>query len=145
MVSLKDYEDIVGSDVINEIMSLGERLAGRRIIHINSTKVGGGVAEILQKLIPLLKECKLDVEWRVIEGDDEFFRITKDFHNALHGADVEISQEMFDHYLKVNAVNAKEMEDLSEADFVVIHDPQPAALIKHFPKRRGKWIWRCHI
>jgi trehalose synthase len=145
MVSLKDYENIVGSEVINEIMSLGDRLEGRKVIHINSTRVGGGVAEILQKLTPLLKECKLDVEWRVIEGDDKFFRITKDFHNALHGADVEISQGMFDHYLKVNKDNAKQMEDLSEADFVVVHDPQPAALIEHFPKRRGKWIWRCHI
>jgi trehalose synthase len=145
MPSLWDYEKIVGADVINEIMALGDRLAGRRVIHINSTKVGGGVAEILQKLIPLLKECKLDIEWRVIEGDDKFFRITKDFHNALHGADLEISQEMLDHYLEVNMKNAEQMEDLSEADFVVIHDPQPAAMIKHFPKRKGKWIWRCHI
>ncbi|NWG09574.1 MAG: glycosyltransferase [Nitrososphaerales archaeon] len=145
MPSLRDYEEIVGAEAVNEIMSLGERLAGRKIVHINSTKVGGGVAEILQKLIPLLKECKLNVEWRVIEGDDEFFRITKDFHNALHGTDVEISQVMLDNYLKVNAKNAQQMADLSEADFVIIHDPQPVALIKHFPKRRGKWIWRCHI
>lgn len=145
MTSLIDYENIVGKEVINEIMSLGERLAGRKVIHINSTRVGGGVAEILQKLIPLLKECKLDVEWRVIEGDDKFFKITKDFHNALHGADLEINQRMLDHYIEINAKNAQKMADLGEADFVVIHDPQPAAIINYFPKRKGKWIWRCHI
>lgn len=145
MISLNDYRSIVGQEILDEIKELGERLAGAKVIHVNSTRVGGGVAEILEKLIPLLKESGVDAEWHVIKGDEMFFRITKSFHNALHGMPITIKQDIFDHYLKINKSNAEEMEILNEADFVVIHDPQPAALIKYFPKRKGKWIWRCHI
>ncbi|MEM3737352.1 MAG: glycosyltransferase [Candidatus Bathyarchaeia archaeon] len=143
-VTLKDYEGIVGAKVIEEIMSLGERLRGRKVIHINSTRVGGGVAEILQRLIPLLNESGMEAEWQVITGDEEFFHVTKSFHNALHGMRVAITNKMLESYIRNNEENAK-LLDLDDADFVVIHDLQPAALIEHFPKRRGKWIWRCHI
>jgi len=145
MPHLSDYSAIVGQKAVDEIRELGERLGGAKVIHVNSTRVGGGVAEILEKLIPLLRDCGLDAEWLVIRGDEKFFKITKDFHNALHGSPVAISQDGFDHYLKVNERNAEEMAVLNEADFVVIHDPQPAALIKYFPRRKGRWIWRCHI
>jgi trehalose synthase len=145
MPHLSDYSAIVGQKVVDEIRELGERLGGAKVIHVNSTRVGGGVAEILEKLVPLLRDCGLDAEWLVIRGDEKFFRITKDFHNALHGSPVAISQDAFDHYLKVNEQNAEEMAVLNEADFVVIHDPQPAGLIKYFPRRKGRWIWRCHI
>ena len=144
MVNLKDYEEIAGSEVVNEIINLGERLRGKRVVHINSTKVGGGVAEILQRLIPLLNESGVKAEWQVVRGNDEFFHVTKSFHNALHGATLPITQKMLDAYLKTNEENAS-LLDLNDADFVVVHDPQPAALIEHFPRRRGKWIWRCHI
>ncbi|MEM3387450.1 MAG: glycosyltransferase [Nitrososphaerales archaeon] len=145
MTRLDDYISIVGEENINEIKEMGERLASSKVVHVNSTRIGGGVAEILEKLIPLLKDSGLDAEWLVIKGDEKFFRVTKDFHNALHGASVQIKQDSFEHYLEVNKQNAEEMSALNDADFVVIHDPQPAALIKYFPKRKGRWIWRCHI
>lgn len=144
MASLKDYEGVVGTDAINEIFELGKKIRGRKVIHINSTKIGGGVAEILQKLIPLLSESGLDAQWQVIKGDEEFFSITKSFHNALHGDRVQLTQQMFDYYIRINRENAQQLQ-LNDADIVVIHDPQPAALIQYFPKRKGKWIWRCHI
>jgi len=145
MAALDDYKGIVGQEVVEEIRELGERLAGVRVVHVNSTRVGGGVAEILERLIPLLRESGVDADWLVIEGDDEFFRVTKDLHNALHGAPIAIGQGALEHYLRVNDRNAEGMEALNEADFVVVHDPQPAALIRSFPRRRGRWIWRCHI
>jgi len=144
MVNLKEYEEVAGAKVIDEIIGLGEKLHGKRVVHINSTKVGGGVAEILQRLIPLLNESGMKAEWQVIRGNEEFFYVTKSFHNALHGANLPVTQRMLDTYLKTNEENAG-LLDLNDADFVVVHDPQPAALIEHFPRRRGKWIWRCHI
>lgn len=145
MPRLDDYSSIVGEETINEIRELGERLEGAKVVHVNSTRVGGGVAEILEKLIPLLRDSGVDAEWLVIRGDEKFFKVTKEFHNALHGSPSYIKQDMLEHYLEVSRWNADEMNILNEADFVVIHDPQPAALIRYFPKRRGRWIWRCHI
>jgi trehalose synthase len=117
-----------------------------RVIHVNSTKVGGGVAEILAKLVPLKKELGIDASWEVIGGDAEFFGTTKTFHNALQGASARLSQEELAHYEETNARNAEEMRELLEsADIVFVHDPQPAPLLRHTPNRRGRWIWRCHI
>ena len=145
MANLRDYESITGPEAVNQILELGERLSGSRIVHISSTRSGGGVAEILTNLIPLLNQAGPKTEWKVIEGDQEFFKTTKTIHNMLHGTDGQISREMIEHYLAVNKRNASTLEDLNEADFVVVHDPQVAPLIDHFPRRRGKWIWRCHI
>lgn len=103
------------------------------------------MAELLEKLIPSLREAKVDAEWRVIEGGSKFFGITKSIHNALHGAEETFTPDMFEHYLAINQRNAEMMQDLRDADLVVIHDPQPAGMIRYFPKRKGKWIWRCHI
>ena len=144
-ISLGNYESVVGTSVIEEIRCLADRLSGRKVVHINSTKVGGGVAEILQKLIPLMHDAKIDTEWKVMAGNDQFFDITKEMHNALHGAEWHVSQKKLSHYADVNKMNADQMEELNKSDFVVIHDPQPVAMINHFPKRKGKWIWRCHI
>jgi len=144
MTTLKDYEPIVGSEVIDELYELGARLSHKKVVHINETKVWGGVAEILNKLIPYLNEAGVETEWEIIKGGEGFWFATKSFHNALHGVNVPITSRMFDDYLRTNEENAK-LLDLNDADFVVVHDPQPAALIQHFPKRRGKWIWRCHI
>lgn len=144
MVKLIEYEKIVGTNVVNEIITLGEKLQNKNVVHISSTKTGGGVAEILQRLVPLLNDVKVDAEWHVIKGDENFFHITKNLHNALHGANIHITPEMLNLYLKTNEENAN-LLDLNDADFVVVHDPQPAALIECFPKRKGKWIWRCHI
>jgi len=140
---LKDYKKIVGSEAIEEIRTLAEKLKGTKVVHINSTRTGGGVAEILQRLIPLLNEVGLEARWEVIKGDEEFFKITKTFHNALHGANVPLNKKMFDYYLETNKKNAVDLD--LDADIVIVHDPQPAALINYRRDKKTKWVWRCHI
>ncbi|HWP35000.1 MAG TPA: glycosyltransferase [Thermodesulfobacteriota bacterium] len=142
--TLDAYADIVGASVIEELRLLGGRLAGRRVKMVNSTAVGGGVAEILSRLVPLLNELGVETVWEVIKGGEDFFQVTKGFHNALHGGPFDFGPEAFAHYLETNRANAAQLR--FEEDFVVIHDPQPAALIEARPRREGqRWIWRCHI
>jgi trehalose synthase len=143
---LEKYTDICGPDVIDQLRQLVEPLKGAKVIHVNSTRQGGGVAEILAKLVPLKQELGIDVSWEVIEGDADFFKCTKGFHNALQGNKVEISKTLLNHYEKINEENAEELRPkLEDADIVFIHDPQPAPLLGYCPDRKGKWIWRCHI
>ncbi len=146
MEKLAKLAEIVGADVIEHLHQLAHWLKGITVVHINSTKEGGGVAEILRNLVPLMRELGVETHWEVIEGNTEFFQCTKAIHNALHGNNVSISQRLLEIYREVNRENAERMKDiLQEADIVFIHDPQPVGLIEHFPKRKGKWIWRCHI
>jgi trehalose synthase len=143
---IEEYQRIVGSDVIEQLYQLAEPLKGLRVVHVNSTRVGGGVAEILTKLVPLSNALGLDASWEVITGRDEFYQCTKAFHNALQGNHVTIPKALLKAYEEVNAANAEVLRPaLQDADIVFIHDPQPAPLITHFPERKGKWIWRCHI
>lgn len=143
---IEAYQSVVGEGVIHQIYQVASTLKGARIIHINSTPQGGGVAEILEKLVPLSKALGLDARWEVIKGDGEFFQCTKNFHNALQGNRALISQAALRKYEEINERNAEELRPLlQDAEFVFIHDQQPAALIKHFPQRKGKWIWRCHV
>ncbi len=143
---LDQYAGIVGEDVIDQLQQLVNPLKGIRVVHVNSTKKGGGVAEILDKLVPLKKELGIDVSWEIIEGNEEFFRCTKGFHNGLQGNRVEIPSSLTKAYEDTNAENAEKLRDkLENADIVFIHDPQPAPLLDLCPGRKGKWIWRCHI
>lgn len=143
---VEKYKSIVGEGVINQIHQIASTLKGVRIVHVNSTPQGGGVAEILEKLVPLSKALELDARWEVIKGDADFFQCTKNFHNALQGNRAIISDSLFRKYEEINAKNAEELRPiLQDADIVFIHDQQPAALINHFPNRKGKWIWRCHV
>jgi trehalose synthase len=126
------------------LRKLGRDLAGKTFLHVNSTKAGGGVAEILQRMIPLLLSLGIDARWEVIEGDQPFFDMTKKIHNALQGDRETITAEMWDHYYETNKRNAANLD--LEADAVLIHDPQPAALIDFKPPRPGtSWLLRCHI
>lgn len=144
--TLDKYSDICGPDVIDQLKQLVAPLKGARVIHVNSTRKGGGVAEILAKLVPLKQELGIDVSWEVIEGDADFFKCTKGFHNALQGNKVEIPKSLLTNYEQTNSRNAEELRSkLEEADIVFIHDPQPAPLLDYCPDRKGKWIWRCHI
>ena len=143
---IEDYQRVVGSDVIEQLFQLAEPLRGLRVVHVNSTRVGGGVAEILTKMVPLSNALGIDTSWEVITGRDEFYQCTKAFHNALQGNHVTIPKALLKAYEEVNAANAEVLRDrLKDADIVFIHDPQPAPLINSFPERKGKWIWRCHI
>lgn len=123
------------------LQKLGERLAGRSFLHINSTRSGGGVAEILNRMIPMLGELGIEARWEVIEGNEGFFNVTKRIHNALQGSPEKITREMWEHHFEINRKNAETL-DLG-ADAVLIHDPQPAPLIDF--RKEGRWIWRCHI
>ena len=125
---------------------MSNALKGIRIVHVNSTAQGGGVAEILAKLVPLSKLLGLDARWEVIKGDPEFFQCTKMFHNALQGRKSLVPESCLKKYIEINAANAEELRPiLQDADIVFVHDQQPAALINHFPQRKGKWVWRCHV
>ena len=146
MSMLDDYTEVAGSDVIAQLRQLARPLADARVVHVNSTRVGGGVAEILTKLVPLMQELGIDTRWEVITGDSEFFECTKGMHNTLQGNRIPLGESLLRVYEETNARNAEILRAaLEDADFVFIHDPQPAALLRHCPDRRGKWIWRCHI
>jgi len=143
---LESYAQVAGADVIRHLQQLAAPLKGARVVHVNSTRSGGGVAEILTKLVPLKRELGFDARWEVISGNGEFYQCTKGFHNGLQGNRVELPAALRRAYEDTNAQNAEELRAvLEDADFVFIHDPQPAPLLRHFPQRRGKWVWRCHI
>ena len=142
-ITLKDYAKIIRLQNFDEIKLLAEKLQGKTVKMVNSTAVGGGVAEMLHRTVPLFNELGLKVKWEVIKGSGAFFNVTKAFHNALHGKEAEVSQKMLNAYVETNKQNQKEMS--FEEDFIVIHDPQPAALIEAKAKSPAKWIWRCHI
>jgi len=141
--SLLDYQDIVGKGVIDELRTIADRINGRSLQNINSTAVGGGVAEILTRLIPMLHELGVSSTWDVIKGDQAFFNVTKAFHNALHGHTEVITDEMLDIFRATTEMNLKTMQ--ITGDVVLIHDPQPAGLIAFRKELGRRWLWRCHI
>jgi trehalose synthase len=145
--SLDDYRAIIGDGRYEEIRALAEPLKGARVLHLNATALGGGVAEILTSLIPLLNDVGLRAEWQVIRGADEFFNVTKSIHNTLQGMFIPWTPEMRDIYVRYTRLNADFFDE--DYDFVVIHDPQPAGILAELLRRgkekRGSWIWRCHI
>ncbi|HUJ82238.1 MAG TPA: glycosyltransferase [Candidatus Acidoferrales bacterium] len=143
IASLDDYTNVVTSGEIAELRALAARLHGRSVQMVNSTAVGGGVAEILTRMVPLMQELEITVRWDVITGGEDFFAITKAFHNALHGESFKLPDESFQTFLDYNAQNRARLR--FGADFTMIHDPQPVALIDARTAHEGHWIWRCHI
>lgn len=145
---LDTYVEFAGQETIDRIRALAEPLRGARILHVNATAYGGGVAELLATHVPLLQSLGIAAEWQVIRGSDEFFAVTKAVHNALQGGDVEWTAAMQRIYLEKVLDNALLLE--GEWDYVVIHDPQPAAMLGFLAdspvnRPQTKWIWRCHI
>jgi len=140
--SLADYASIASRGLMEEIERLAAPLAGKRVLHLSATAFGGGVAEINYTLVPLMADAGLDVEWRIIHGRDEFFEVTKTIHNALQGSPEGLTAEQQAIYRRYNAENARHLG--GDYDFVIVHDPQPAAIIDDV-EISARWIWRCHI
>lgn len=141
--NLENYRILVGDEMIDEIMRLSRALKGIRVCQINATAGGGGVAELLARQIPLYHALGIKMDWQIIHGDKEFFTVTKGFHNALQGADFDLTPQVKEEYIEHNQLSAQRLEDSYDVYFV--HDPQPAAIRYFRPKAGGKWIWRCHI
>jgi trehalose synthase len=140
---IRDYEDIVGIATIEELVILANKLNGKTIQNINSTFSGGGVAEILMRLVPLMNQLGVDARWDIIRGNDAFFEVTKKFHNAIHNRTENITAADFELFLEVSNKNINDFN--AQGDVFVIHDPQPITLIEKKQKLGGKWVWRCHI
>ncbi len=143
LMTLDDYVPVLGAPEIDDLRALAAQLSGRTVQMINSTAMGGGVAEILNRLIPLIQELGLQPRWDVITGGQDFFEVTKAFHNALHGGPYQARKESFDIFLATNEMNRQRLQ--FDCEFTVIHDPQPAALIEARSGKEGHWLWRCHI
>lgn len=145
--TLEDYRPIVGDDEIETIRALAEPLRGSRVLHLNATAFGGGVAELLGALVPLKQDLGIQADWQVMRGSDDFFAVTKALHNALQGAYIDMNAEMRETFLQYCQINADLWDE--DYDFVFIHDPQPVAiramLPAHAQSRSGHWVWRCHI
>ncbi len=142
MLSLESFRPIVPDEVLAEIYARARGLYGKHIVHVNATYQGGGVAEILYSLVLLMNDVGIDTGWRILHGSQEFFETTKSFHNALQGKDLQLSAKKKQLYLQINE-NFSKFTHLDH-DCVIIHDPQPLALIRSYRKRQP-WIWRCHI
>lgn len=142
MVHIDEYTAVAGESVVEELYLLAKPLKDISVQNINSTAVGGGVAEILMRMVPLLRQLGVNVRWDVIRGDDKFFVVTKKFHNGLHGVNVDVSKDEYDHFLEVNRQNA---ELFALDDIVFVHDPQPIGLVEKRSGNERKWLWRCHI
>jgi trehalose synthase len=140
--TLADYEPIIGKSQLDELRFVARALKGKRVKMVNSTAMGGGVAEMLNRLVPLLDELEVKTGWEVITGGNDFFEVTKGFHNALHGADFTFTEAARDVFLANTEQNRQRMT--FDEDFVVIHDPQPAGLIAS-KSGSSHWVWRCHI
>lgn len=142
MLSLENFRKIVPDNTLAEIYARARGLYGKHIVHVNSTYMGGGVAEILYSLVMLMNDVGIDTGWRILHGTPDFFEITKSFHNSLQGADIDLTEAKKEMYLQVNGNYARFTH--FDHDCVIVHDPQPLALIRSYRKRQP-WIWRCHI
>jgi trehalose synthase len=141
--SLGDYTHLVGKTLVEEIRELAGPLEGRRVLHVSATAFGGGVSEILYTMVPLMRDIGLDAHWHVILGREEFFNATKLLHNALQGDETSLTDEQWELFDEVNAMNAEGLA--GEWDVVIVHDPQPIGLRRGAADKAKHWIWRCHI
>jgi len=148
--ALSDYTSIVGEKALHELRQLAKPLCGARVLHLNATAAGGGVAELLTALVPLMCDLGLNAEWRILQGADEFYKVTKAMHNGLQGMPLQLKPDMKETWLKYSSLNADLLGHNGIYDFVVVHDPQPAGVLWLLRQRNGHrnpgiWIWRCHL
>jgi len=138
---LDEYREVAPKGTVEFLYRLSDLVSGRSFLHVNAVRYGGGMAEILRRLVPMMKSLGVDARWEVLAGDQEFFGVTKKMANALQGQEEDLTDQMEQAYLRINQRNAKTLN--LDADLVMIHDPQPAALIEQ--RKGGYWIWRCHL
>ena len=141
--TLSDYATVIGDKRYEELRTLAKAAKGRSMLHINATAYGGGVAEILQNLVPLLRDAGVDAHWAVLDAPAAFYDITKKIHNALQGNPDSLTDEEWKIFERYNELNAAEIS--GGWDVIIVHDPQPAAIRRHVPDKARTWIWRCHI
>jgi trehalose synthase len=141
--TLTDYTHIVGKELTEQIRQLAEPLKGKRVLHVSATAFGGGVSEILYTLVPLMRDVGVDAHWHVIFGKEEFYNATKLLHNSLQGAEETLSDEQWELFDEINAMNAEGLQ--GEWDVVIVHDPQPIGLLRGAKQKGKHWVWRCHI
>lgn len=142
-VRIEDYEPIIGKSAIEELKIIANKLTKNTVQNVNSTYIGGGVAEILSRLVPLLNQLGVNTRWDIIKAEAEFFEVTKKFHNALHGKSQLISHDEYELFKTVSEKNIRELD--IKGDIFFIHDPQPVMLIERRGELGGKWLWRCHV
>jgi trehalose synthase len=142
LTTIDDYEPLVGSETVERIVKKAEKLHDVHVVNINSTYYGGGVVELLSSLTLLMNACGIKTGWRVIQGRPDFFSITKKMHNALQGGQINLTELKTTIYEEVAFENAVRMH--LDHDLVIVHDPQPLPLIRHF-RKKAPWIWRCHV
>jgi len=142
LVGVEDYEPLVGGETVERILRKASRLRDLHVVHVNSTYYGGGVAEILASLTLLMNGAGIKTGWRVIQGRPDFFSVTKKMHNALQGGDINLTDLKLSIYEEVAFENAVRLH--LDHDVIVVHDPQPLPLIRHF-RKKAPWIWRCHV
>ncbi|HEV2906026.1 MAG TPA: glycosyltransferase [Actinomycetota bacterium] len=143
---VEDFRESAGDEAVDRLLETAQPFKGARMVHLSSTAFGGGVAELLASQIAILQDLGIEADWQLIDGSEEFFSVTKLVHNALQGAGVPWTEAMESTYLERLRTNAARFTE--SADFVFVHDPQPAALLtilEEEGRRDGKWVWRCHI
>ena len=141
--SIDAYASIIGEERLEQLKALARSLNGTRVLQLNATPYGGGVAELLRSQTPLMRSLGIHTDWKVINGEAPFYQVTKGFHNALQGADYELTDSIKDTYLSTNARNADLID--GDYDYIIVHDPQPAAVRAIHGGNGAKWVWRCHI
>lgn len=142
---IKEYEKIVGKEAIEKLKELAEFFDGIRLLDLNSTSYGGGVAEMLRSSVPFLNQIGVEDDWKVMKGNDDFFNVTKSIHNLLQGKKHDFTKKMEEIYIASTEENVNDNIIDDEYDIITIHDPQPLGLANYLKKENQKWLWRCHI
>jgi trehalose synthase len=142
--SLESYEPLIGAESVDRILRKMRNVRDLHVIHVSSTFYGGGVTELLTPLTLIMNAHGMETGWRMIQGTPAFFNFTKKLHNTLQGEPVDLTPKEIDLYEQVTLENATRLH-IEDCDAVVVHDPQPLALISHFPDRDMPWLWQCHV
>jgi trehalose synthase len=142
VTSVEDYRRVAPPGVVDIILRLSERVRGRRFLHLSAGRFGGGAAEILHTMVPMMTELGIEAAWEITGGDPAFYATATALQMALRGTERVLSDEALDHFVEMNRINAKKLN--LEADLVLVHDAQPATLVQDRPAA-GRWVWRCHF